>query len=136
MFCLWYISYLFHVCPWFLHTFTQEFKQLFSKILLGTSRINMLFFDFVSVSYICLKRRINMLFLWCYMFLQIRIQAIRGFPLLGKDTEFVSKIADVLGQLLTSGMVFLYYFAAMVIAYAHLIFCLHFRGKCGAWCCS
>ncbi|PWZ27802.1 Apoptosis inhibitor 5-like protein API5 [Zea mays] len=32
----------------------------------------------------------------------IRIQAIRGFPLLGKDTEFVSKIADVLGQLLTS----------------------------------
>jgi hypothetical protein len=40
------------------------------------------------------------------MFLQIRIQAIRGFPLLGKDTEFVSKIADVLGQLLTSGMDF------------------------------
>ncbi|CAD6244739.1 unnamed protein product [Miscanthus lutarioriparius] len=34
--------------------------------------------------------------------LAIRIQAIRGFPLLGKDTEFVSKIADVLGQLLTS----------------------------------
>ncbi|CAL5058535.1 unnamed protein product [Urochloa decumbens] len=34
--------------------------------------------------------------------LAIRIQAIRGFPLLGKDTEFVSKIADILGQLLTS----------------------------------
>jgi hypothetical protein len=66
-----------------------------------------------------------------YMFQQIRIQAIRGFPLLGKDTEFVSKIADVLGQLLTSGMVFLFYFAAMIIAYAPLIFCLHFRGKCG-----
>lgn len=59
-----------------------------------------------------------MLFLWCYMFLQIRIQAIRGFPLLGKDTEFVSKIADVLGQLLTSGMDFLYYFATkLVVAY-------------------
>lgn len=37
---------------------------------------------------------------------QIRIQAIRGFPLLGKDTEFVSKIADILGQLLTSGMIY------------------------------
>ncbi|CAN6244137.1 unnamed protein product [Urochloa humidicola] len=34
--------------------------------------------------------------------LAIRIQAIRGFPLLGKDSEFVSKIADILGQLLTS----------------------------------
>ncbi|VAI57624.1 unnamed protein product [Triticum turgidum subsp. durum] len=32
----------------------------------------------------------------------IRIQAIRGFPLLGKDAEFISKIADILGQLLTS----------------------------------
>ncbi|XP_051208730.1 apoptosis inhibitor 5-like protein API5 [Lolium perenne] len=32
--------------------------------------------------------------------LAIRIQAIRGFPLLGKDAEFVSKIADILGQLL------------------------------------
>ncbi|KAM3241708.1 hypothetical protein ACQJBY_054492 [Aegilops geniculata] len=36
------------------------------------------------------------------MYLQIRIQAIRGFPLLGKDAEFISKIADILGQLLTS----------------------------------
>ncbi|KAL6646882.1 hypothetical protein ACP70R_015576 [Stipagrostis hirtigluma subsp. patula] len=34
--------------------------------------------------------------------LAIRIQAIRGFPLLGKDAEFVSKIADILGQLLAS----------------------------------
>ncbi|XP_037447078.1 apoptosis inhibitor 5-like protein API5 [Triticum dicoccoides] len=34
--------------------------------------------------------------------LAIRIQAIRGFPLLGKDAEFISKIADILGQLLTS----------------------------------
>ncbi|VAI46097.1 unnamed protein product [Triticum turgidum subsp. durum] len=37
----------------------------------------------------------------------IRIQAIRGFPLLGKDAEFISKIADILGQLLTSGTAFL-----------------------------
>ncbi|RLM77871.1 apoptosis inhibitor 5 [Panicum miliaceum] len=42
------------------------------------------------------------MFLRCCIFLQIRIQAIRGFPLLGKDTEFVSKIADILGQLLTN----------------------------------
>lgn len=41
------------------------------------------------------------------MYLQIRIQAIRGFPLLGKDAEFISKIADILGQLLTSGIAFL-----------------------------
>ncbi|XP_062223438.1 apoptosis inhibitor 5-like protein API5 isoform X2 [Phragmites australis] len=34
--------------------------------------------------------------------LAIRIQAIRGFPLLGKDAEFVSKIADILGQVLAS----------------------------------
>ncbi|XP_044950761.1 apoptosis inhibitor 5-like protein API5 isoform X2 [Hordeum vulgare subsp. vulgare] len=34
--------------------------------------------------------------------LAIRIQAIRGFPLLAKDAEFISKIADILGQLLTS----------------------------------
>lgn len=34
--------------------------------------------------------------------LAIRIQAIRGFPLLGKDAAFVSKIADILGQLLAS----------------------------------
>ncbi|TVU01893.1 hypothetical protein EJB05_24044 [Eragrostis curvula] len=33
--------------------------------------------------------------------LPIRVQAIRGFPLLGKDAEFVLKIADILGQLLT-----------------------------------
>uniref|UniRef100_A0A453NVP3 Apoptosis inhibitor 5 n=2 Tax=Aegilops tauschii subsp. strangulata TaxID=200361 RepID=A0A453NVP3_AEGTS len=39
--------------------------------------------------------------------LAIRIQAIRGFPLLGKDAEFISKIADILGQLLTSGTAFL-----------------------------
>jgi hypothetical protein len=41
--------------------------------------------------------------------LQIRVQAIRGFPLLGKDAEFVTKIADILGQLLTCGMVFSIY---------------------------
>uniref|UniRef100_J3M5L7 Uncharacterized protein n=1 Tax=Oryza brachyantha TaxID=4533 RepID=J3M5L7_ORYBR len=34
--------------------------------------------------------------------LQTRIQAICGFPLLAKDAEFVSKIADILGQLLAS----------------------------------
>uniref|UniRef100_A0A0D9VFA2 Apoptosis inhibitor 5 n=1 Tax=Leersia perrieri TaxID=77586 RepID=A0A0D9VFA2_9ORYZ len=34
--------------------------------------------------------------------LATRIQAIRGFPLLAKDAEFVSKIADILGQLLAS----------------------------------
>ncbi|KAG8058789.1 hypothetical protein GUJ93_ZPchr0002g23591 [Zizania palustris] len=32
----------------------------------------------------------------------IRIQAICGFPLLAKDAEYVSKIADILGQLLAS----------------------------------
>lgn len=33
--------------------------------------------------------------------LQIRVQAIRGLPLLGKDTpEYVPKTVDVLGQLL------------------------------------
>jgi hypothetical protein len=41
------------------------------------------------------------------MFLQTRIQAIRGFPLLAKDAEFVSKIADILGQLLASGTIIL-----------------------------
>jgi hypothetical protein len=41
--------------------------------------------------------------------LQIRVQAIRGFPLLGKDAEFVTKIADILGQLLICGMVFFIY---------------------------
>jgi Apoptosis inhibitory protein 5 (API5) len=36
--------------------------------------------------------------------LQIRVQAIRGLPLLCKDTPgYVSKIVDVLGQLLGSG---------------------------------
>ncbi|OAY84254.1 Apoptosis inhibitor 5 [Ananas comosus] len=36
--------------------------------------------------------------------LGVRVQAIRGFPLLCKDTpEHVSKIADILGQLLTYG---------------------------------
>ncbi|XP_006654221.2 uncharacterized protein LOC102721273 isoform X2 [Oryza brachyantha] len=34
--------------------------------------------------------------------LATRIQAICGFPLLAKDAEFVSKIADILGQLLAS----------------------------------
>lgn len=36
--------------------------------------------------------------------LQIRVQAIRGLPLLCKDTpDYVTKIVDVLGQLLVAG---------------------------------
>lgn len=68
------------------------------------------------------------MFLWCCLFLQIRIQAIRGFPLLGKDTEFVSKIADVLGQLLTSGMDFLYFFLEWLL-HMHIWFSPIFQRK-------
>jgi hypothetical protein len=50
-------------------------------------------------------RRFYLIHIMC---LQIRIQAIRGFPLLGKDAEFVSKIADILGQLLACGIAFSY----------------------------
>jgi hypothetical protein len=65
--------------------------------------------------------------------MQIRIQAIRGFPLLGKDTEFVSKIADILGQLLTSGMVFLYLLGCNSYYVCTSDFFVYiFRGKCGA----
>lgn len=39
-----------------------------------------------------------------HQWLQIRVQAIRGLPLLCKDTpEYVPKIVDVLGQLLEAG---------------------------------
>jgi hypothetical protein len=67
------------------------------------------------------------------MCLQIRIQAIRGFPLLGKDAEFVSKIADILGQLLASGIaIFLSLLSSSFKYVCASHFYLHFRGKCGA----
>lgn len=67
------------------------------------------------------------------MFLQTRIQAIRGFPLLAKDAEFVSKIADILGQLLASGTIILLFLIWIKCTHLHSSeFCMYFRGKCGA----
>jgi hypothetical protein len=68
--------------------------------------------------------------------LAIRVQAIRGLPLLCKDTpEYVSKIVDVLGQLLGSGRYFVFIFCSSHLLlfsnfyFAYLFY--FFRGKCG-----
>jgi apoptosis inhibitory protein 5 (API5) len=42
--------------------------------------------------------------------LQVRVQAIRGLPLFCKDTpEYVSKIVDILAQLLMAGIICICY---------------------------
>ena len=56
--------------------------------------------------------------------LQIRVQAIRGLPLLCKDnSEYVSKIVDVLGQLLIYGTSFCQTWFLHFFSSGHIFVC-------------
>jgi len=62
-----------------------------------------------------------------YQWLQIRVQAIRGLPLLCKDnSEYVSKIVDVLGQLLIYGTSFCLTCFLQFFCSGHIFVCLLF----------
>lgn len=121
-------------------------------ILWGKPKITMIVFSLFWWSYVMslCYMYIGTAAIWTYfcfnscLFLvicviKIRVQAIRGLPLFCKDTpEHISKIVDILAQLLIAGIFFFTFFFCGAVVWSCHIYNLKnfniFRRKCGTWC--